>query len=35
MVINIWELYEEEKKKIKDTNNYDEKLKEVIERLGV
>ncbi len=33
--MNIWKLYEEEKKKIKDTDNYEEKLKEIIERLGV
>ncbi len=33
--MNIWTKYEEEKKKIKDTDNYEEKLKEIIERLGV
>jgi len=33
--MNIWKLYEEEKKKIKDTDNYEEKLKEIIERLSV
>lgn len=33
--MNIWTKYEEEKKQIKDTDNYEEKLKEIIEKLGV
>ena len=35
MDISIWIKYEEEKKKIQGSNNYEEKLKEIIERLRV